>query len=79
MLLEQGYLFAAFNGVNRFYLRADLRDQLERLQVPVNVLDNYSRAETVFLREHVGQLERRLRELEARASPRPEAGTTARR
>src|SRR5262249_34297975 len=25
ILLERGYLFAAFNGVNRFYLREDMR------------------------------------------------------
>jgi FkbM family methyltransferase len=49
MLLAQGYLFAAFNGVNRFYLREDLRDELPRFETPVNVLDQYQRQEIIAL------------------------------
>jgi FkbM family methyltransferase len=63
LLVGQGYLFAAFNGVNRFYLREDLRGHLELFQVPVNVLDNFRRAETVFLENRVRRLEARLNEL----------------
>jgi FkbM family methyltransferase len=48
ILIEKGYLFATFNGVNRFYVRDDLRDQIELLQTPVNVFDQYQRHETIF-------------------------------
>ncbi|HEV3165811.1 MAG TPA: FkbM family methyltransferase [Isosphaeraceae bacterium] len=50
ILIDHGYLFAAFNGINRFYLRDDLRDRLELLQTPVNVLDVYQRHETIAYR-----------------------------
>ena len=52
-LLANGYLFAATNGVNRFYLRDDLRDKLPLFQTPVNCLDQYQRAEVVAARGEV--------------------------
>lgn len=63
VLLGHGYLLAAFNGVNRFYVHADLADRLERLRVPVNVLDNYERLETVLLRRQVAELQSQLRQV----------------
>jgi FkbM family methyltransferase len=65
-LLSRGYLFATFNGINRFYLREDLREHLHLFQVPVNALDDFRQAETVFLENRVRELEARLREREAR-------------
>jgi len=41
LLLEADYLFAAFDGLNRYYVRQEDRQLLEQFQVPVNVLDNY--------------------------------------
>ena len=41
-LLEADYLFAAFDGLNRYYLRREDEDLLPRLAVPVNVLDGYT-------------------------------------
>lgn len=55
-LLDHGYLFATTNGVNRFYLRDDLADRLDRLATPVNVLDHYETAQVVDLRRQVDQL-----------------------
>ncbi len=63
VLLGHGYRLAAFNGVNRFYVREDLADRLERLRVPVNVLDNYERLETVLLRRQVAELQSQLRQM----------------
>jgi len=60
ILLAQGYLFAAFNGVNRFYLREDLRDRLDRLATPVNVLDHFVPHDVVVLHERAADLKRRL-------------------
>jgi FkbM family methyltransferase len=65
LLLHQGYLFAAFNGVNRFYLRGDRVDWLEKLRTPVNVLDGYERVETVVLRRQVADLQGQLQGLQA--------------
>jgi len=60
ILLAHGYLFAAFNGLNRFYLREDLRDRLDRLATPVNVLDHFVPHEIVVQHERVVDLQRRL-------------------
>jgi FkbM family methyltransferase len=60
ILLEQGYLFAAFNGLNRFYLREDLRDRLDCFATPVSVLDNFVAHDVLAQSEHVAELERQL-------------------
>ena len=49
ILLAHGYLFATFNGVNRFYLRDDFREKLSCFDTPVSALDNYVLAEVVDL------------------------------
>lgn len=67
-LLENGYLFAAFNGVNRFYLRDDLRGLLPHFETPVNALDRFLRREVVALsNEADAYRDRYQREKEARA------------
>jgi FkbM family methyltransferase len=60
ILLDHGYLFGAFNGVNRFYVREDLRDLLDRLATPVNILDRFVPQEVVAQRAHAEDLEQRL-------------------
>jgi FkbM family methyltransferase len=57
MLLAHGYLFAAFNGVNRFYLREDLRDRVDRLATPINVLDHYVTHELLVHHQRAEELE----------------------
>jgi hypothetical protein len=64
ILLSHGYLPAAFNGVNRFYLRDDFRDRLGLFEVPVNALDHFTRFETVALCNRIRWLENRVLELE---------------
>jgi hypothetical protein len=49
ILLRHGYVFAIFNGVNRFYLREDMKAELPKFETPVNVLDHYLRQEIVAL------------------------------
>jgi FkbM family methyltransferase len=60
ILLAQGYLFAAFNGVNRFYLREDLRDLIHRLATPVSALDHFAPYAVEVQHERAANLERRL-------------------
>lgn len=60
LLLEAGYLFAAFDGVNRYYVHPEQTSLLERCRIPVNVLDNYVPHEVVTLERQVAELQRRL-------------------
>ena len=73
ILLEHGYIFAYFNGLNRFYLREDMADRLECFEVPVNVFDQFRRYNEVLLEEllaeahgHLARLEETLRARETR-------------
>jgi FkbM family methyltransferase len=42
LVLEAGYRFAMFDGLNRFYANADEPDLFEALSIPANVLDDYA-------------------------------------
>ena len=41
ILLGAAYRFAAFDGINRYYLRDESADLLPRFAAPVNVLDDF--------------------------------------
>lgn len=41
ILLDSDYLFACFDGLNRFYVRAEDKDLLPALSVPANVTDDF--------------------------------------
>ncbi|WP_169975384.1 FkbM family methyltransferase [Tautonia rosea] len=41
LLLGVEYLFAAFDGINRYYVRSEDRQLLDRFAAPVNVTDEY--------------------------------------
>ena len=40
MLVKEGYVFAYFDGLNRFYVREDSRDLLVAFELPPNIFDN---------------------------------------
>jgi FkbM family methyltransferase len=42
LMLQAGYLFAYFDGLNRFYVAQERRAVLEHFRVPVNVLDGFT-------------------------------------
>ena len=67
ILLEQGYLFAAFDGINRYYLRDDLSGSLPLFEAPVNSLDFHERFETFEQRSRADALQHRLEEERLRA------------
>jgi FkbM family methyltransferase len=58
ILLENDYLFATFDGLNRYYVRAESADLAPILQVPVNVFDDW----------YPYEYARRIQELEAEAA-----------
>ena len=41
LLLAAGYLYATFDGLNRYYVRQEDHDLLERLEAPATVLDDF--------------------------------------
>jgi FkbM family methyltransferase len=49
VLTAANYLFAHFDGINRYYVSAEEAALLEKFRQPVNVLDNYELAETRHL------------------------------
>jgi len=58
-LLAKGYLFALFDGLNRFYVREESRELLPALAVPANCLDGFvTRREMRLMRELVVAQER---------------------
>jgi FkbM family methyltransferase len=42
LLLSADYLFAMFDGLNRYYVRGEEPELIARLAVPANVFDNYT-------------------------------------
>lgn len=61
VLIGKGYVFVAFNGLNRFYLRDDcILCGSQIFQTPVNYLDNFRRASEVNLERKIIQLEKCL-------------------
>jgi FkbM family methyltransferase len=62
LLLEAGYDFVYFDGLNRYYLRREDADLRERFAAPVNVFDHYVTAETVGL---LIELDQRAQQIDA--------------
>ena len=60
-LLEQGYLFAYFDGLNRFYVREEEPQLMGHFAVPVNVYDEFVPYRTAIAEERVAELEKRLK------------------
>jgi FkbM family methyltransferase len=61
MMLEAGYVFAAFDGLNRFYVEGGHPELVGPLAYPLSALDVYVRgdvyAERVEVQQHVAKLE----------------------
>lgn len=55
-LLSNGYLFALFDGLNRWYVREESRELLPKLSVPVNCLDGYITRREVSLQNQINDL-----------------------
>jgi FkbM family methyltransferase len=58
VLLGADYLFATFDGLNRYYVRAEDRGDVEKLKTPVNIFDDY---EPYVHHRRVERLEAELR------------------
>jgi FkbM family methyltransferase len=89
LLLEAGYLFAYFDGLNRFYVRREEPALLEGFRVPVNICDNYVyypyykevielRRVEAALRERAEDAERHMKQMFAEVTNTRAALTEAR-
>jgi FkbM family methyltransferase len=65
LLFDAGYEFALFDGLNRFYYRAEEPELRQPLSVAANVLDGYVTAQCKALQDRVAELEARLAALNA--------------
>ena len=67
ILLDAEYEFAAFDGINRFYVDRDHHDLIPALAYPISALDRFvtasARDEVVAANERVHEAEIRVREL----------------
>jgi FkbM family methyltransferase len=70
LLRDADYQFAAFDGLNRYYVRVEDRDLLPRFTKPVNVLDDYISHEHLWAiseqKRQADQLRDELHEARAR-------------
>lgn len=65
ILLSNGYLFAWFDGINRFYVREESAELLEHFRSPPNIMDGFQLSRHSSMRPRLRtrfriQLERRL-------------------
>lgn len=63
-LLDAGYRFAYFDGLNRFYVRQEDAGLIERLRVPVNVNDGFVRHESILIQQALRERDAALQEKE---------------
>ena len=59
-ILEQGYLYAYFDGLNRFYVRQEEPDLMAHFSRPPNVFDKFTSYHTVLAEARAENLEKRL-------------------
>lgn len=64
LLLEKGYCYAYFDGINRFYVRQENPEVLARFNRPVNLLDNFRTAELEYMHHRLNEGEKSRQVLE---------------
>jgi FkbM family methyltransferase len=60
LLFDAQYCFALFDGLNRYYYRAEEPELRSGLSVPANALDSYVSASYKALLDHVAELQSKL-------------------
>ncbi len=61
IVIEAGYIFAFFDGLNRYYVATECVDRIGRVQVPANPLDQFTTPSLLLLKEPEFRLAKRLR------------------
>jgi len=67
LVLERGYVFVYFDGLNRFYLHKSHEELLDKFKVPPNVFDGIVLSGLEKLKNKVSEAEARVGEAETRA------------
>jgi len=60
-ILQHGYLYAYFDGLNRFYVRQEEADLLKHFSCPPNVFDSFIPYRTILAEKKTEDLEKRLK------------------
>lgn len=60
-ILEQGYLFAYFDGLNRFYIRQEEPELLGHFSCPPNAFDEFVSYHTILAEKRADKLDERLK------------------
>nr|MDA3876764.1 FkbM family methyltransferase [Halothiobacillus sp.] len=63
LLLSHDYKFAYWDGLNRFYVASEHAELIERLKIPANPLDGFTRYSDIIKQERIHQLEQEHRSL----------------
>ena len=66
-ILEQDYIYAYFDGLNRFYVRQEESDLLRHFSCPPNVFDAFIPYSTICAEERAKDLENRLKSVISKA------------
>lgn len=69
IVTDAGYAFALFDGINRFYVRAEDSQLIPALSAPANVLDDYVPFRTHELQLELERVRSVVQELERRQQP----------
>jgi hypothetical protein len=67
ILVDAGYVFTLFDGVNRFYVRGEDSAIIPRVSFPATVLDGFVSIEAHDLKKQVAHLELQIASLRANA------------
>lgn len=62
-LESKNYIAANYDGLNRFYVREEDQQHIEKLRTPANVTDGYISAEEISLRHQIEELSAEVLEL----------------
>ena len=66
LLLDAGYRFCLFDGLNRFYVRGESPELVARVSAPANVFDDYVSARTARAEARIRELKAQLQRLKER-------------
>ena len=64
-LLANGYLFALFDGLNRYYLRTESQELMPKLAIPANCLDGFITQREMTMRCELATANEKLKRLDA--------------
>src|SRR5262245_6648692 len=68
LLLNAGYEYAYFDGLNRYYVAGEHENLMDAFKAPPNVFDDFVRSERLELERRAREAEAKVKEVEQRAT-----------